>query len=106
MGKITKQQLRLHEQAEELLWGSDKKLTQDQVAFCLAHWDPRALAGKHVARNQARVIDTLLPQCLWPLMPVSTLLATAAASLTSARALAAWRMPFYAPTGGTPGKSR
>lgn len=53
MGKITKQQLKLHEQAEELLWGSDKKLTQDQVAFCLEHWDPRALAGKHVARNQA-----------------------------------------------------
>lgn len=53
MGKITKRQLKLHEQAEELLWGSDKKLTQDQVAFCLEHWDPRALAGKHVAKNQA-----------------------------------------------------
>lgn len=53
MGKITKQQLKLHEQTEELLWGSDKKLTQEQVAFCLEHWDPRALAGKQVARNQA-----------------------------------------------------
>jgi hypothetical protein len=37
MGKITRQQLKLHEQAEGLLWGSDKKLTQDQVAFCLEH---------------------------------------------------------------------
>jgi hypothetical protein len=53
MGKITRQQLKLHEQAEGLLWGSDKKLTQDQVAFCLEHWDPRALAGKQVVQNQA-----------------------------------------------------
>ncbi len=53
MGKITKRQLKLHEQAEDLLWGSDKKLIQDQVAFCLEHWDPRALAGKYVVKNQA-----------------------------------------------------
>jgi hypothetical protein len=59
MGKITRQQLKLHEQAEGLLWGSDKKLTQDQVAFCLEHWDPRALAGKQVARLG---ITMILPQ--------------------------------------------
>jgi SAM-dependent methyltransferase len=53
MGKITKQQLRLHEQAEQLLWGGDKPLRRDEIAFCLEHWDPRAAAGKHVARNQA-----------------------------------------------------
>jgi SAM-dependent methyltransferase len=53
MGKITRQQLKLHEQVEELLWGSDKKLNREQVAFCLEHWDPRALAGKDVAKNQA-----------------------------------------------------
>lgn len=53
MSKITRSQLKLHEQAEELLWGSDKRLTRDEVAFCLEHWDPRALSGKHVAKNQA-----------------------------------------------------
>ena len=53
MGSITKQQLKRHEQAEEILWGNDTKLTHDQVAFCLEHWDPRALAGKQVAQNQA-----------------------------------------------------
>lgn len=53
MNKITRSQLKLHEQAEELLWGSDKLLTHDEVAFCLEHWDPRALSGKHVAKNQA-----------------------------------------------------
>lgn len=101
MGKITKRQLKLHEQTEELLWGSDKKLTHEQVAFCLEHWDPRALAGKQVAKNQA-----YFTPCHWPLMPASTLAATAVALLTSVPALAAWRMPFCAPTGGTPGKSR
>jgi hypothetical protein len=40
MGKITKQQLRLHEQAEQLLWGGDKPLRRDEIAFCLEHWDP------------------------------------------------------------------
>ncbi|MBP8057106.1 MAG: methyltransferase [Chloroflexi bacterium] len=53
MSKITRSQLKLHEQAEQLLWGSDTPLTHDEVAFCLEHWDPRALAGKHVAKNQA-----------------------------------------------------
>ena len=53
MSKITKQQLKRHEQAEEFLWGIDKKLTFDEVAFCLEHWDPRALAGKQVSKNQA-----------------------------------------------------
>jgi len=53
MSKITRSQLKLHEQAEELLWGSDKTLDHDEVAFCLEHWDPRALSGKHVAKNQA-----------------------------------------------------
>lgn len=53
MGKITRQQLKLQEQAEALLWGSDKKLSKEQVAFCLEQWDPRALAGKQVVRNQA-----------------------------------------------------
>lgn len=53
MGKITKQQIKYHEQTEEMLWGGDKKLTYDEVAFCLEHWDPRALVGKQVANNQA-----------------------------------------------------
>lgn len=53
MSKITRSQLNLHEQAEELLWGNDKRLNHDEVAFCLEHWDPRALSGKHVAKNQA-----------------------------------------------------
>jgi SAM-dependent methyltransferase len=53
MSKITKQQLKQHEKAEELLWGSDRQLNHDEVAFCLEHWDPRAASGKHVARNQA-----------------------------------------------------
>ena len=53
MSKITRQQIKRHEEAEGLLWGSDKKLTHDQVAFCLEHWDPRALAGKQVAQNEA-----------------------------------------------------
>ncbi len=53
MSKITRSQLKLHKQAEQLLWGSDKRLTHDEVAFCLEHWDPRALSGKHVAKNQA-----------------------------------------------------
>jgi len=53
MSKITRSQLKLHEQAEELLWGSDKTLDHDEVAFCLEHWDPRALSGKHVSKNQA-----------------------------------------------------
>jgi hypothetical protein len=53
MSKITKIQLKRHEQAEEMLWGRDKKLTPDEVVFCLTHWDPRALAGKQVAKNQA-----------------------------------------------------
>ena len=53
MGKLTKQQLKQHEIAEDLLWGSDKPLKRDAVAFCLEHWDPRALSGQHVAKNQA-----------------------------------------------------
>lgn len=53
MGKITRQQIRYHEQVEEMLWGSDRRLTADEVAFCLEHWDPRALAGKQVSQNQA-----------------------------------------------------
>jgi SAM-dependent methyltransferase len=53
MSKITKQQLKQHEKAEELLWGSDRQLNHDEVAFCLEHWDPRAASGKHVAQNQA-----------------------------------------------------
>ncbi|MEI2607284.1 MAG: hypothetical protein V9G20_01505 [Candidatus Promineifilaceae bacterium] len=53
MSKITRAQLKFHEQAEQLLWGTDKTLTHDEVAFCLEHWDPRALSGKHVAKNQA-----------------------------------------------------
>jgi ubiquinone/menaquinone biosynthesis C-methylase UbiE len=53
MSKITQQQLKQHEKAEELLWGSDRKLTVDEVAFCLEHWDPRAASGKHVAKNEA-----------------------------------------------------
>jgi hypothetical protein len=63
MGKITKQQLKRYEQAEDLLWGSDKKLTYDEVAFCLEHWDPRALAGKQMAKNQVRVNDAPLHPC-------------------------------------------
>ncbi len=53
MGKITKAQLKMHEQAENLIHGGDKKLTREQVEFCLEHWDPRASSGKHVAKNQA-----------------------------------------------------
>lgn len=53
MGKITKEQLRMHEQAEQIIHGSDKKLTRDEVYFCLEHWDPRASSGKHVAKGQA-----------------------------------------------------
>jgi hypothetical protein len=53
MSKITQQQLKQHEKAEELLWGSDRKLNHDELAFCLEHWDPRAASGKHVAKNQA-----------------------------------------------------
>ena len=53
MGKITKAQLKMHEQVENLIHGSDKKLTREQVEFCLEHWDPRASSGKHVAKNQA-----------------------------------------------------
>jgi SAM-dependent methyltransferase len=53
MSKITKQQLKQHEKAEALLWGSDRQLNHDEVAFCLEHWDPRAASGKHVAQNQA-----------------------------------------------------
>lgn len=53
MGKITKQQLKMHEQSEDLIYGGDKKLSRDEVCFCLEHWDPRASSGKHVAKNQA-----------------------------------------------------
>jgi hypothetical protein len=53
MSKITKQQLKQHEKAEALLWGSDRQLNHDEVAFCPEHWDPRAASGKHVAQNQA-----------------------------------------------------
>jgi transcription elongation GreA/GreB family factor len=60
MSKITQQQLKQHEKAEELLWGSDRKLTVDQVAFCLEHWDPRAASGKHVAKNQAHACKARL----------------------------------------------
>jgi hypothetical protein len=56
MSKITKQ----HEKAEELLWGSDRQLNYDEVAFCLEHWDPRAASGKHVAQNQARACKARL----------------------------------------------
>ena len=53
MSKMTKQQIKRHEEVEALLWGSSEKLTPEQVAFCLEHWDPRALSGKYVAKNQA-----------------------------------------------------
>jgi hypothetical protein len=61
MSKITKQQLKQHERAEEFLWGSDRKLTVDEVAFCLEHWDPRAASGKHVAQNQAQDLPARKP---------------------------------------------
>ena len=53
MSKITRIQRRRHAEAEELLWSGDRRLSPDQVAFCLEHWDPRALSGDHVASNQA-----------------------------------------------------
>lgn len=53
MSKITQQQLKQHEEAEQLLWGSDRRLERDEVEFCLTYWDPRADSGRHVARNQA-----------------------------------------------------
>jgi predicted RNA methylase len=53
MSKITKQQLKQHEEAEQLLWGSDRPLNRHEVEFCLEHWDPRADSGRHVAHNQA-----------------------------------------------------
>ena len=56
MGKITKQQLRLHEQTEQLLWGGDRPLRRDEVAFCLEHWDPRA-AAMYVGGDGRRVVD-------------------------------------------------
>jgi predicted RNA methylase len=53
MSKITKQQLKQHDEVEQLLWGSDRPLKRDEVEFCLEHWDPRADSGRHVAHNQA-----------------------------------------------------
>jgi len=53
MSKITKQQLKQHEKAEQLLWGSDRPLRRHEIEFCLEHWDPRADSGRHVAHNQA-----------------------------------------------------
>jgi methylase of polypeptide subunit release factors len=53
MSKITKQQLKQHDEVAQLLWGSDRPLKRDEVEFCLEHWDPRADSGRHVANNQA-----------------------------------------------------
>lgn len=40
--KITKKQLKLHEQVEDVLWGSDKLLTWDEQEFVFRNYDPRA----------------------------------------------------------------
>jgi predicted RNA methylase len=68
MRKLTREERQLHDRAEDLLWGSDKPLTHDEVQYVYQNWLPYASHAVEVSAafftplDMARVVAIYAPQ--------------------------------------------